>query len=98
MTLKHAANYLAIRRSSGETSASRIFLSLNLKPADDRLLAYTTMEPSEWIEEGFIRDVTDLGHHGTGGFEMTLYPGSTQQLARAKDFIKKSYERFEPAI
>jgi predicted transport protein len=42
------------------------------------------------LEAGFTRDVTDIGHWGTGNLEITL--ASAEHLERAKPLLLKSYE------
>jgi predicted transport protein len=42
------------------------------------------------IEPGFIRDVTKIGHYGTGDLELTLT--SVKDLERAKPLIQQAYK------
>jgi predicted transport protein len=42
------------------------------------------------LEEGFTRDVREIGHRGTGDLEVRL--ASTDDLERAKPLIERSYD------
>jgi predicted transport protein len=42
------------------------------------------------LEPGFTRDVSNIGHFGTGDLEITL--SKPQDLERAMPLIKHSYE------
>ena len=42
------------------------------------------------LEPGFSRDVTNIGHFGTGNLEITIH--SAEDLERAKPNIASSYE------
>ncbi|GAA2274613.1 DUF5655 domain-containing protein [Kitasatospora cystarginea] len=42
------------------------------------------------LEEGFTRDVTDVGHHGTGNLEVRI--NSAADLDRAMPLLRASYE------
>jgi len=81
-----------IRRIEG-LKGSPTFLSLNLRPRKNKLLVFLPLPVGGHVEEGFIRDVTSIGHHGHGGFEITLTPEDDARLETAKRFIRKSYEQ-----
>jgi predicted transport protein len=42
------------------------------------------------LEPGFTRDVSNVGHYGTGDLEITLV--KPEDLERAMPLIKRSYE------
>ena len=42
------------------------------------------------LEPGFTRDVSNIGHYGTGDLEITL--GTPDDLDRAKPLIQRSYD------
>jgi len=42
------------------------------------------------LEQGFTRDVSQVGHYGTGDLEVTL--SKPEDLERAMPLIKRSYE------
>jgi predicted transport protein len=42
------------------------------------------------LEPGFTRDVTDIGHYGTGDLEITL--ATSGDLERARPLIQRSYD------
>jgi predicted transport protein len=42
------------------------------------------------LESGFTRDVSNVGHYGTGDLEITL--AKPEDLDRAMPLIKRSYE------
>lgn len=55
------------------------------------VLVYVKVDPKALkLEEGFTRDVTDIGHYGTGDLEITLR--TMEDLERAKPLLLKSYE------
>jgi predicted transport protein len=56
----------------------------------NRLLVTLKLEPSSIeLEEGFSRDVSQVGHWGTGDVELTLR--TSADLQRAKSLIERSY-------
>jgi predicted transport protein len=42
------------------------------------------------LEQGFTRDVSKIGHYGTGDLEITL--SIAEDLEKAMPLIKRSYE------
>lgn len=59
-------------------------------PQKTKLLVYLKADPSEVdLIPGFTRDVTGLGHHGTGDLEVRLR--SERDLERAQDLFRASY-------
>ncbi|WP_432112734.1 DUF5655 domain-containing protein [Streptomyces sp. S1] len=55
-----------------------------------KLLVYLRCVPADvGVEEGFTRDVTDLGHHGTGDLEVQLR--SEQDVERAAELFRLAY-------
>jgi predicted transport protein len=70
----------------------RNFMSLVVMPGknDPKLLMYLKLPGKVADEDGFSRDVTDIGHWGTGNLELTLR--SNEDWLRAKDLILQSYE------
>src|SRR5690606_28217883 len=70
----------------------RNFMSLVVMPGknDPKLLMYLKLPGKIAEEDGFSRDVTDIGHWGTGNLELTLR--SNEDWLRAKDLILQSYE------
>lgn len=56
-----------------------------------RLILHLHMDPTlVKMEDGFTRDVSDIGHWGTGDTEITL--GSLADLEKAKAYIAQAYE------
>jgi len=52
---------------------------------------YLKVDPSSIeLEDGFTRDVRNVGHFGTGDLEVTMK--NHEDLERAKDLIIQSYE------
>jgi predicted transport protein len=45
----------------------------------------------EHLEEGFTRDVTDIGHLGTGDLEVAFH--DRDGLEKAKSLILKAYQK-----
>ncbi|MFJ7589439.1 DUF5655 domain-containing protein [Streptomyces sp. NPDC097617] len=59
-------------------------------PKKAKLLVYLKADPATVdLVPGFARDVTGLGHHGTGDLELTLQ--SERDLERAADYFRQSY-------
>jgi predicted transport protein len=76
--------YIAFKRMKN-------FASVKLQTQSNSLLIWlpldlTTVE----IEEGFSRDVRDVGHHGTGNLELTIR--NLDDLEKAKPLIQRSFE------
>jgi predicted transport protein len=57
---------------------------------DGVILVWVKADPLPPLEPGFTRDVTEIGHAGTGNLEITLR--SLADLERAKPLLLRSYE------
>lgn len=67
------------------------FACVEVKPQLSVIRLYLKVEPKpELIEEGFTRDVREIGHFGTGDLEVTIK--GHNDLDRAKPLIIQSYE------
>ena len=67
------------------------FACVEVRPQMGNLKLYLKVDPDEVeLEEGFTRDVRNVGHFGTGELEVIV--GSREDLERAKPLIAKSYE------
>lgn len=67
------------------------FACVEIKPSINTIKLYLKVNPdSIQLEEGFTRDVRNVGHFGTGDLEVTLK--THVDFERAKDLILKSYE------
>lgn len=75
-------NYVAYRTTQNivcvESQQKKVTLFLKLDPK------------SVGVEQGFVRDVSEIGHFGTGDIEVTLQ--SLDDLERAKPLIQQAYE------
>ncbi|OIJ14568.1 DUF91 domain-containing protein [Anaerobacillus alkalilacustris] len=79
--LKH---YIAFKRIKN-------FACIEIHPQSGRILLYLKVKPeSITLEQGFTRDVTNIGHYGTGDLEVTI--GSNEDIEKAKSFINMSYD------
>lgn len=81
-------------RSSWSTSgASTRGLSINAclcPPQRSKLLVYLNVDPKDVdVVPGFTRNVTGLGHHGTGDPEVQLR--TPRDVERARDLFRASY-------
>ncbi|WP_444463845.1 DUF5655 domain-containing protein [Rhodobacter capsulatus] len=66
------------------------FACVEFRPTTGKILVFVKVDPSTvQIEPGFTRDVSDLGHFGTGDLEITL--SKAEDLDRAKPLIELSY-------
>ncbi len=80
---KTLKNYVAFRRLKN-------FACVEAHPVKQCLSVYLKVDPDTvQIEEGFSRDVREIGHYGTGDLELTLRDGA--DFERAKPLIDLSY-------
>lgn len=67
------------------------FASVEIHPQTNTIVVYVRLKPSsDILIKGFTRDVTNIGHLGTGNIEIKI--SNDSDLERAKQFIIKSYE------
>jgi predicted transport protein len=67
------------------------FACVEFRPTGGKILVFVKVNPAEVaIEPGFTRDVSQVGHFGTGDLEITL--SKPEDLERAKPLIQRSYE------
>lgn len=68
------------------------FACVEIYTQSNKLQVYVKLNPDEMqLEEGFSRDVRNIGHFGTGDLEITIR--NQNDLEKAEPFILKSYER-----
>ena len=84
VTIKTLKFYIAFRRIKN-------FASIEVHPKSRELLIFVKVDPdSIALENGFTRDVRNIGHFGTGDLEIRIK--SEEDLERAKPLINQSYE------
>jgi predicted transport protein len=67
------------------------FACVEFRPTSGKILLFVKINPTEvQLEPGFTRDVSNVGHFGTGDLEITL--SKPEDLERAKPLIQLSYE------
>lgn len=67
------------------------FVCVQVHPRRRCVTCYVKVDPDyAELEEGFTRDVREIGHHGTGDLEITLR--SRNDLNRALPLLLRSYE------
>jgi len=67
------------------------FACVEFRPTAGKILVFVKVDPgSVPLEPGFTRDVSSVGHFGTGDLEITLT--KPEDLDRAMPLIKRSYE------
>jgi predicted transport protein len=67
------------------------FACVEFRPTTGRINVFVKVNPtSVTLEPGFTRDVSNVGHFGTGDLEITL--SKSGDLAKAMPLIKRSYE------
>ncbi len=67
------------------------FACVEFRPTAAKILLFVKVDPvSIKLEAGFTRDVSNIGHFGTGDLEITL--SKPDDLDRAMPLIKRSYE------
>ena len=76
--------YFAFRRIKN-------FACVELRVSTNELVIYVKVPPSSIeLEEGFTKDVSNIGHFGTGDLEVRLKDRA--DFERAKPLFEKSYE------
>ena len=67
------------------------FACVEVYTQSNKLQVYVKLNPDELqLEEGFTRDVRNIGHFGTGDLEITIR--NEEDLMKAEPLILKSYE------
>lgn len=67
------------------------FVTVHLQTQKNSLLMWLPLDPDGvTLEEGYSRDVRDIGHFGTGDLELTIR--NLDDLDKAKPLIRKSFE------
>lgn len=67
------------------------FACVEVYTQSNKLQVYLKLNPDQEVtEDGFTRDVRNIGHFGTGDFEVTIR--SKEDLEKAEPLILKSYE------
>lgn len=67
------------------------FACVEVYTQSNKLQVYIKLNPDEiQLEEGFTRDVRNIGHFGTGDLEITIR--NQEDLEKAEPLILKSYE------
>jgi predicted transport protein len=70
---------------------AKSFLSVVLQAHSEQLVVFLRINPSSVkLKDGFSRDVSNVGHWGTGDVEITLR--SPEDLEKVKPLILKSYQ------
>lgn len=83
VVVKITEYYIAFRRL-------RNFVSVEFRNKGNKLLIYAKVDPrTVALESGFTRDVTDIGHFGTGNLEIAI--ASEADLDRAKPLLDRAY-------
>ncbi|MGH1280689.1 DUF5655 domain-containing protein [Bacillus basilensis] len=79
--LKH---YIAFKRIKN-------FACLEVHPQSNKILLYLKVDPNfVELQSGFTRDVSNIGHYGTGDLEIII--ASDEDIEKAKHFINMSYD------
>lgn len=79
--LKH---YIAFKRIKN-------FACLEIHPQTGKILLYLKVKPeSITLEQGFTRDVSNIGHYGTGDLEVTI--SNDEDIDKAKHLISMAYD------
>lgn len=81
-----------VSKSTLQPVAQSKFSSEKLLQQQQRVLIYLKLDPKVARgPKGISRDVTDVGHYGTGDLEVSLKDAA--DLEAAKPFIQKAYEQ-----
>ena len=82
--LKELKVYFAFKRIQN-------FACVEVQTWKGSLLVYVKVDPDKIeLEEGFTRDVRNIGHFGTGGLEITIR--SPADIEKARRFFEMSYD------
>lgn len=82
--VKELKQYTAFKRIKN-------FTCLQIYPQARSIAAYLRLDPSTVeLEENFSRDVTNIGHHGTGDLEIMLR--SMADFEKAQPLLRQAYE------
>jgi predicted transport protein len=82
--VKELKNYIAFKRLKN-------FACLEVYPQARVVIVYLKIDPKTvTLEEAFARDVTNIGHFGTGDLELSLH--TMEDFARAQPLFQRSYE------
>lgn len=77
-------NYISFKRK-------RNIADVKLKSRNKELTVYALLDPdSVQLQEGFTRDVREIGHHSPNHLEITIR--NLDDLERAKPLLQRSYE------
>ena len=67
------------------------FACVEFRPKTAKILVFVKVDPAGVVlEPGFTRNVSEIGHFGTGDLEITL--AKAEDLERAMPLIKRSYD------
>lgn len=67
------------------------FACVEVHPKQRRIVVYVKLDPNTiLLEDEFTRDVSEVGHYGTGDLEITIK--SEQDFAKAKPLLEQGYE------
>lgn len=84
MQKKVLKNYIAYKRIKN-------FICIEVHPSNNDLRLFLKVNPNKIsLEKGFSRDVTHIGHWGTGDLELII--NSDEDLEKAKPYITMSYD------
>lgn len=79
--LKH---YIAFKRIKN-------FACVEIHPGTGKILLYLKVKPDTvTLESGFTRDVSNIGHYGTGDLEVVI--SNNEDIEKAKRYINMSYD------
>lgn len=83
VVLKTTEYYVAYRRM-------RNYVTVEFRSQANKLLVYARVDPrTVELESGFTRDMTNIGHFGTGDLEITI--ASEADLEKAKPLLDRAY-------
>ncbi len=84
--VKTLKSYFAFKRIKN-------FACVEVHTRTRNLLVYVKMDPDTVnLEEGFTRDVRNIGHFGTGDLEITIKSEAEADFRKTKPLLERSYE------
>lgn len=83
VAVKTTEYYVAFRRMKN-------FITVEVKVQANKILVYAKVDPATVAsDKGFLRDVTKIGHFGTGNLEITI--ANAADLEKAKPLVERAY-------
>jgi predicted transport protein len=89
--LIRSGGHLSEEEYDGTMARLKNFASVEIHRTARKITVFVKGDPKlVELKAGFTRDVSDIGHYGTGGLEIVI--DSAEDLEAARPLLVKSYE------